>query len=367
MLKVYWMQIYTKYLFKTLTFQFLAILVTLTGIVWITQSMRIVDLIVNKGISFWDFIKISTLLIPYLSFIIIPISVFFSGISVIYKFLLDKELIILKTSGLSNFQVAKPFLYFSLVIMVFSYLVSFYLLPFSYGKFKDLQIHFRNNYASILLEEGVFSSQVNKLTIYVDKKLDDYTYQGIIIYDNRQENNSKMVFAKEGKILRDQNSSWFELYEGSHQEKNLTTGAISVLYFDRYSINFSLLEEEYIRTTEPNEKYISDLFNINPEEENKRNKLISHAHFRLSWPLNSLALMMIAASILITSKYQRKERSFKTFSVGMLGIGILIIFLLVNNLTLHNLNFAILMYLLPVVSTLLSLLKLRAFNLTKNL
>ncbi|WP_039456453.1 LptF/LptG family permease [Candidatus Jidaibacter acanthamoebae] len=356
------MHIYHKYLYKAVFLQFIAVLATLTGIVWITQSMRIVDLIVNKGINFLDFLKITMLLVPYLVFIIIPVALFFSGISVAYKFLLDKEMIILKSIGLSDFQIAKPFLNLAILIVGLSYIISCYVLPLSYGKFKDLQVYFRNNYASILLEEGVFSSQVNKLTLYVDKKIDEKTYGGIVVYDNREVNNPKVVFAKEGKIFKTQNNSWFELYNGSHQEKNISGDGLSVLYFDKYSINFSLFEEDYIRTIEPNEKYITELFDISPDEESKRNKLISHGHFRLSWPLNSLALMMLATSMLITNSYQRKEGVYRNLVVGILGIGFIILSILFNNFTLHNLNFAVLMYLAPIVLMIFALIRFKGAN-----
>jgi lipopolysaccharide export system permease protein len=343
------MNLYTKYIIKNLFYQFVAITLTLTIIVWITQSMRIVDLIVNKGISILDFLKITGLLLPYLIFIIMPASLFLAGIALIYKFSIDKELMILKNIGLSNFQIIHPILYFSVIITLLSYLISFYFLPLSYVKFKNLQMYFRSHYASILLEEGVFNAQVSNLTVFVDKKIDNNNYEGILVYDNRNLNKPKVIFAHRGRILNSTTDPSFELHNGTHQEKSIKNGNISLLYFDKYSLNLNILDSKNDRLIELNEKYITELFKISPEDQEKKNKLMAHGHFRISWPLYCISLILVGTTILVSNEYQRNERLNKIIFTLLLGLGIIVFSILFNNLALYNLYLSIFMYLTPIL------------------
>jgi len=312
-----------------------------------------------------DFLLVASLLIPYLSFIVIPPAAFCTTIIILHKFLIDKELIILKNIGLNNIQIAKPFLLFSFLITLISYSISLYFLPISYSKFKNLQIYFKDHYASILLEEGVFSSQMSNLTVYVDKKIDDTTYNGIFVFDNRESAKPKIISAQQGKIIKSTSDSWFELYQGSHQEKNLKTGNINILFFDKYSLNLNLFGEDTARLMiEPNERYVNQLFFISPEEHDKKNKLITNGHFRITWPLYCITFLLIPCAFLITGQYYRKQRHIKNLIIAGIGLLVIILTILFNNLTLHNLNFGILMYLNPLIPIWLSLSTLNNKKLT---
>ena len=50
----------------------------LTGVVWLSQSLRLLDLVINRGQSAPTFIYLTLLVLPSLLVIILPIS-FFAG------------------------------------------------------------------------------------------------------------------------------------------------------------------------------------------------------------------------------------------------------------------------------------------------
>jgi lipopolysaccharide export system permease protein len=224
-------------------------------------------------------------------------------------------------------------------------------------------VYFRNNYVSILLEEGVFSSQVRNLTVYVDEKVDENTYLGILVYDNRKPEKPKVITAQKGKLIRQDSEVWFELYHGSHQDKNIKAGQISLLYFDKYSLNLNFFDEDYIRSIEANERYVHELFNLRNVDKTQKNKLLSHGHFRISWPLNALALVSLAAAVMIAGRYHRKDRLYRNITLGFVGCGVLVIYILFNNLSLYNPYIAIFMYLTPLSVMVSSMIYLRGSRL----
>ena len=65
-----------RYVFRTAAYAFLAGLTALTGIVWVTQALRQVDLLTNKGQSLLVFLSITGLTTPSLVAIIAPVALF---------------------------------------------------------------------------------------------------------------------------------------------------------------------------------------------------------------------------------------------------------------------------------------------------
>lgn len=73
---LYWpaMSLATRYILGRLAAATLAITAGLGAAVWLTQSLRLVDLIVNRGLPLGQFLKLALLLLPGLVGTILPIA-----------------------------------------------------------------------------------------------------------------------------------------------------------------------------------------------------------------------------------------------------------------------------------------------------
>ena len=60
------MPLFARYILRQLTGPTLLALVAFSGAVWVSQSLRFVDLIVNKGLSVGRFLYLTALLVPSL-------------------------------------------------------------------------------------------------------------------------------------------------------------------------------------------------------------------------------------------------------------------------------------------------------------
>jgi lipopolysaccharide export system permease protein len=214
------MYCYTRYIVKTLSIPALLILCTLTSIIWLTQALRFIDLIVNRGLDFSTFFYLSLLLIPSLAIVVLPVSLFSAVILVYNKLIMDSELIVLKGAGLSKFDLAKPALIVALGATFIGYFMSLYLLPASYREFKDMQAFIRNNYASLLLQEGVFSSPVEGLTVYIQERQEDGMLKGILVHDGRIPDKPVTMMAQQGALVQTSNGPRFDLINGNRSFRN---------------------------------------------------------------------------------------------------------------------------------------------------
>src|SRR5207237_5738425 len=80
----------------------------LSAAVWLAQSLRLVDLIVNRGLAAEVFLYLAMLILPRFIDIVLPIGAFIAVLFVFNKLTSESELIVMRASGLSPLALAKP-------------------------------------------------------------------------------------------------------------------------------------------------------------------------------------------------------------------------------------------------------------------
>ena len=65
---------YIRYIASRILGPFVLITLSITCIIWLTQSLRFIDLIINRGLNIASFLYLSILLIPSLLSIAVPIA-----------------------------------------------------------------------------------------------------------------------------------------------------------------------------------------------------------------------------------------------------------------------------------------------------
>jgi len=91
-----------KYIFRTTLASFVVVLVSLTGVIWITQALRGIDLMTSQGQTILTFLGITSLAIPVLVLIISPIALMIAISHTLHKLATDSEIIRFGCSGLSS-------------------------------------------------------------------------------------------------------------------------------------------------------------------------------------------------------------------------------------------------------------------------
>jgi lipopolysaccharide export system permease protein len=340
------MKLYVSYIIRNLLGPLLVVTFSLTGIIWLTQSLRFIDLIVNRGLDVSTFLYISSLLIPSLMLIIIPIALFCSVIYIYHKFIIDSELIIIKSAGLSRLSIAKPALMVAIFAMMLGYLFSLYLLPASYREFKDTQAFIRDNYASVLLQEGVFNHPTAGLTVYVESRAKNGMLEGILVHDARDEKKPSTMMAQKGTLTRKSSGSGasFYLVNGNRQEVD-QNGNLSVLYFDSYPLDLSVYTKESgFRAREAEERYLDELLNPGKVSDKMRRKFYAEAHHRITWPVYNVILTLLALAALLSGQFNRRGQWKRIIAATLCSIISVASHLGIKSLVASQPHFVFLMY-----------------------
>jgi len=299
-----------RYILRQLLLVTIFVTLALTLAIWLTQSLRLIRLIVNQGMSFGTLLELTMLLLPAFMLIILPIALFLAVLNTYNRLLTDREIVVMRVAGRSNFDLAKAALGLSVVIGAVVLVLSFYLVPASFRKFKDSEIAIRNDFSAVLIQEGRFNSFGTKFTIYVRRREKNGELRGIMVQDNRKPEKPVTMMAERGAILPSETGPRIVLLNGNRMEIDSKTGRLSYLSFKRYSFELgALTKAEDKRWRQPAERSLAQLLSPDKKSANDRyyyNKLVAEGHSRLVSPLYPIGLVIVALTCLLFGEFDKR-------------------------------------------------------------
>lgn len=346
------MSILIRYILRQLSVGVFFVTLALVGILWLSQSLRLIELIVGKGISAWLFLRMTLLLLPGFVSVILPIAAFTVMMFVYHRLNGDRELVVLQAAGLSNARIARPGLILGGGLTALCLLLSLWITPISTLAFRNLQWDAARNLGSILLQEGVFNKFGTNLTVYLRGRDGDGQLFGILIHDRREPFKPSTMTAERGAQIMTDNQRRIVLFNGSRQQVDLRTGQFSVLRFDSYTLD---LDDGKDRSgDEPardlREREMSSLALLTLTRDQADPVLYSRAKVelmqRVSSPFLNMAFCVIALASLLSARFNRRSQLKPFLAAVPLVVLIQAAVLGLSSLSLSNMSF---LPLIPVV------------------
>lgn len=302
------MGIIPRYILRQLVAVTLFVTVTLSFAIWLAQSLRFVELIVNRGLNLSSFLHLTLLLVPsFLSFLL-PIALIVAVLFTYNKLASDSEVVVIQAIGLGPLQLAQPALWLAGVVVLAGYTLSLYFLPLSYRSFKDLEFDARNDYSALLLREGSFNTLADGITVYLRSRETRGELHGLILHDSRVAARQVTMLAERGMLTVSAEGPRVIMLNGSRQEVERDSGRLSLLYFDRYSVDLGRIPQSRAdRWREPRERFLGELFYPgNDVDQVMAARLRAEGHARLTGPLYSLAFALVGLAALLSGEFNRR-------------------------------------------------------------
>ncbi len=302
----------TRYILGQLVTATIFVTLALTFAIWLTQSLRLIDYIVNRGLPASTFLTFIALLLPSFLGVVLPVATFVAVLFVYHKMAMDSEMVVMRAAGLSQLQLARPAIILGILVTLACYSISLYFLPVSYRNFKDLQNAFRSDFSTVLLQEGVFTALSDDITVYVRQRSADGELRGILVHDNRDPKKPVTMMAERGALVPSETGPRVVMENGNRQEVQPGTGRFSLLYFDRYTVELSEFgEAARSRWREPKERFLPELLFPSSDSRDQRNyqELIAEGHYRLAGPLYTLVFVLIGMAALLAGEFNRRGQT----------------------------------------------------------
>ncbi len=313
-----------RYIFRQLAVALIAVSGGLAVLIWLVQSLRFVELVVNRGLSFGVFLQLTGLLLPSFVAVILPITSFVVVQFVYQRLAGDRELTVMRAAGLSPFSLARPALFLAVLVMIAGYLLNLWLVPASLSAFREFQWEIRNRVAAFLLQEGVFTSMSDDLTVYIRSRDPDGTLRGILVDDARQPGAHATILAERGRLVEGPNGPRVLLLNGNRQELDRTTGRLNILTFSENAIDLAQASRsEAARPLDMTEVGLHQLLDPHPSNVQDIPKWRAEAHKRLASPLTGVSFSLVALLSVLTGAFRRHGGIMRPL-IAIAGIVILL-------------------------------------------
>jgi len=301
-----------RYLFRQLAIAMIFVGLALTCAIWLTQSLRFVELIVSRGMSVGLFLELTLTLLPSFLGILLPIALFFAVLFTYNKMTNDRELVVMRTAGISQWGLARPALILAGLVALIGDAISLYVMPVSFKAFKELEFAIRNTYSAALLQEGTFNTVTDDVTVYVRERIGEEELQGILVQDNRNAAKSVTMMAERGVMLRAEGVPRIVMFNGNRQELTRETGEVSMIFFDRWSFSIDWLGKgDERRWREPNERFLHELLwpGDSDAEQYYADQFRAEGHNRLAAPLYPVVFTLIALAALLSGQFDKRGQA----------------------------------------------------------
>lgn len=308
-----------RYIFTMLMTATVLIAVILASIIFLTQSMRFLELVMNSGASTTAFWMLTMLALPRFFEIILPIALMAGTIFVYNKMVVDSELVVMRAGGATPWRMARPALILSLIVGFILYVMMAWLGPKSLSDMHNLRQIVKAHYSSLLLRKGVFNEIDDGLTVFIRDKNAEGELQGLMIHDNREADRPAVtIIARRGVFVKTEEGQEVIVYEGSRQEMDHESGTLNRLDFSRYTIDLPDGSSDIRqRWREPDERTLWELFHPDPENrfdmKHKRDFFVE-INRRLISPLLAVNYTIITLSILLLGPIHRHGQGMRIAS-----------------------------------------------------
>jgi lipopolysaccharide export system permease protein len=336
----------------------------LTAVIWLTQALRLLDLVINRGQSAPTFLYLTLLIVPSLLVIILPIAFFAGTLFALNKLNSDSELVVMSAAGFSRAQIAIPVLLAAAIVMALTYLCGLYLMPAGLRAMKDKVVDIRADIGAALLNEGEFNTPADGLTVFIRELNSDGTIRGVMVHDNRNKKTPVTYLAGHGQLAQTPAGARLIMFDGTIEQSAHAGGQLTVLKFQRDVFDLDQFAGPTRATDRAtSERYLPELlWPVGKLQPKLRNAYIAEGHNRLSQPLYCIAFALIALAAVLRG---RRARGANALRLALAAVGAAVLRIAgygVQGLAVTTPSLVVLFYLIPLLGAAIAIAILAGVN-----
>ncbi|NIO10588.1 MAG: LPS export ABC transporter permease LptF [Deltaproteobacteria bacterium] len=296
---------------------FLLGLMAFTFILLTARILKLVELLVTRGVSPIEIGKLFAFILPTFLEMTVPMALLLGILVGLAGLSNDHEILALKASGISPYQVFWPIGMLALFISLLTLLLTTSVRPASNRALKQQLFNIAKSHVATALKENVFNNDFPKVLIYVEEVIPPgNTSQGVLIVDRRDPNRETVIFGKVALFLSDEQTATLglKLFDGVIHEKEKGQSVFSQTHFNVYNFNVDLEETFNLmdkREQDPSEMSVKQLGEairskqaqgLNPVSE------IMDLHERFAFPFAPLVFSLLGVALVLMPAPSRQGR-----------------------------------------------------------
>lgn len=294
-------------------------LLAFTFILLIARILRLVELVVTRGVPLFQIGKLFALILPTFLEMTVPMALLLGIFLGLGRLSSDQEILALKASGISPTQILLPIGTVALLISLITLLITTLVRPAANLALKRELYNIAKSRVGTALKEKVFNDDFPKVLIYVEEVVPPGdTSQGVLVVDRRDPAREEIIFGKVALILSDEESKTIslKLFDGTVYEREKKRPGFSQTRFNTYDFKLDL-EEAFGPTRKkergPKEMSLRRLgkaIQLKKQQGLRPTAELIELHQRFSFAFAPLVLSLLGVSLVMLPTRSHASRSW---------------------------------------------------------
>jgi lipopolysaccharide export system permease protein len=280
-----------------------------TGVVWLTQAVRLLDTVVLAGQGAAVFIEFSTLVLPQVFMIVLPLAGLGATLFTANKLYTEAELVVMMAAGAGPFLLLRPAMAFGVLLCAAMALITLVLAPLGGSEIAERRQEIRSDLVNTLIVERQFVHPTTGLTLFIAETGRVGEMAGLFLHDARDPAQPVTYTAERAQLLRDGMQARLVMLDGVALTR-AAGASLNTVAFEQFVFDLTgLLEGRGPREPRPEEYPVLRLLAPDAEmlasERYSRGAYVSEGHWKLVLPLLAMLYPAVALVTLLGGRYRR--------------------------------------------------------------
>lgn len=228
-----------RYILAQLLWVFGFFSLVLVSVYWVNKAVRLFDQLISDGQPISVFLEFTALSLPMLIRTVLPIAAFVAATYVTVTLMRNSEVAVLQAAGISPYRLARPIVYFGLIVSAFLIVLMHFLIPEARAELSRRQTEVAQNITSGLLQDGVFQHPAEGITFFISEITPEGVMRGIYLSDARSTLQRIDYTARTALIVPEASGPKLVMIDGQAQIHDRRTGRLSVTGFGDFTYDLS--------------------------------------------------------------------------------------------------------------------------------
>lgn len=301
---------FDRYMLSQLLILFSFFALVLVSVYWVNRAVVLFDTLIANGQSAWVFLEFSALSLPRVIRLVMPMSVFAAAVYVTNRLSSESELTVMQATGFSPWRLARPVLFYGVIVMAMMSVLTHVLVPISSEQLTRRQQEVTENVTARLLTEGTFLHPTTGVTFYIREITPDGVLRDVFLSDRRNPQEVITYTAEQSYIVNTDSGPRLVMVQGLSQIHLVESDRLFTTNFSDFTYDISSLigkpedgarRMEFIATPE----LLRQPRAISAETGVPYGWVMEEVHSRFNRPLMVIAAALVGFATLLLGGFSR--------------------------------------------------------------
>jgi len=230
---------FDRYLLSQLLQLFGFFALVLVAVYWVNRAVGLFDQLIGDGQSALVFLEFTILTLPNAIRLVLPVAAFAASLYVVNRLMQESELVVMQATGFSAFRLARPVLYFGLVVMVMQLVLTNVLVPASQRALTARSSEISENITARFLNAGQFMHPAAGMTLYIREITPNGELVDLFLADERGTNERVTHTARKAFLVRGAVAPKLVMLAGSTQTLSRADGRLAITRFADFTLDLA--------------------------------------------------------------------------------------------------------------------------------